>query len=141
MGTNITTAAIQARWLAEMLRHGLPSAEEMRSTIEEQKAWKRETMPHAGHARAYMIQTHQVHYYDDLLRDIGASIRRKRGFFKFVKEFFDPYRPGDYDTIVTGSYKVLRGESAKPGSRQCGFILELIELILFIVVVVFVAKF
>merc|ERR1712151_926676 len=82
------------------------------------KAWKRKTMPNAGHARAYMVQTHQVHYYDELLHDIGASIHRKRGLFRAVKEFFEPYRPADYDTIVTGDYKVVPGEALKPGARQ-----------------------
>merc|ERR1711862_615579 len=65
-----------------------------------------------------MIQTHQVHYYDELLHDIGASIHRKRGIFKAVKEFFEPYRPADYDTIVTGEYKGAQGEIVKQGARQ-----------------------
>merc|ERR1711862_314276 len=82
----------------------------------------------AGHARAYMIQTHQVHYYDELLHDMGASIHRKRGLFRAVKEFFEPYRPADYDTIVTGDYKVVPGEALKPGARQASFCWELFVL-------------
>jgi len=126
--TNITTASIQARWLVEMISKGLPSKEEMEADVVEKKAWKRKTMPNAGHARAYMIQTHQVHYYDELLHDIGASIHRKRGLFRAVKEFFEPYRPADYDTIVTGDYKVAPGEALKPGARQASFCWELFVL-------------
>jgi len=112
--TNITTPSIQARWLVELLagRHQLPDAKGMREGIKQMQDWKRKTMPNAGGARAYMIQTHQVHYYDQLLKDMGASIRRKSGnaFTKAVKEIFDPYRPRDYKSIVTGEYKYRPGE-------------------------------
>lgn len=132
--TNITTASIQARWLAEMIASGLPAREEMEADIAEKKAWKRKTMPNAGHARAYMMQTHQVHYYDELLHDMGASVHRKRGFFKVLKEFFEPYRPADYDTIVTGEYKHVSIEAVAPGKRQASFCWEL--LVLFVCVIV-----
>jgi len=108
--TNITTASIQARWLAELLMKGLPSQEHMEAEIQEKKTWKRSTMPNAGHARSYMMQTHQVHYYDELLQDIGAAPCRKRGFLASLREFFEPYRPRDYDTIVTGEYKLRATE-------------------------------
>merc|ERR1712144_4695 len=98
--TNITTPSIQARWLVELLagRHKLPSKEGMRAEIQNMQDWKRSKMPNAGGARAYMIQTHQIHYYDQLLKDMGASVRRKTGniFTKAIKEIFDPYRPGDF---------------------------------------------
>merc|ERR1712178_667548 len=96
-----------------MLEHGLPSAEVMEAEIQEKKQWKRSTMPNAGKARSYMMQTHQVHYYDELLRDFGASPCRKRGFFAAVREFFEPYRPRDYNTIVTGEYKLRAAEQLR----------------------------
>merc|ERR1711953_1475837 len=138
--TNITTASIQARWLAEMISKGMPSAGDMEADIAVKKAWKRETMPHAKHARAYMIQTHQVHYYDELLHDIGASIHRKRGVFKAIKEFFEPYRPADYDTIVTGEYKMLPGETVKSGSQQASFCWELLVLFTMVAAMYFVMR-
>merc|ERR1719198_354636 len=116
--TNITTASIQARWLAEMLERGLPSQGEMWAEIREKQHWKRSTMPHAGAARAYMMQTHQVHYYDELLQDIGAVPCRKRGIFAALREFFEPYRPRDYDTIVTGEYKGQVAEQLTFGQSQ-----------------------
>jgi cation diffusion facilitator CzcD-associated flavoprotein CzcO len=126
--TNITTASIQARWLAELLagRHSLPSDDEMKIDIEQMQAWKRNEMPNAGAARAYMIQTHQVHYYDQLLKDMGASIRRKRGFLplRILREIFEPYRPRDYETIVTGQFKRHKREEVKPGSAQGPFAFE-----------------
>jgi len=103
--TNITTASIQARWLAEMLEHGLPSKEDMWAELKEKQQWKRETMPNAGAARSYMMQTHQLHYYDELLQDMGAPVCRKRGWFASIREFFEPYRPRDYDAVITGSFK------------------------------------
>merc|ERR1712137_1299056 len=124
MGTNITTAAIQARWLAEMLRHGLPSKAKMHQEVKEMQEWKRSTMPNAGAARAYMIQTHQVHYYDQLLKDMGASVRRKQGFAAAIKEVFDPYRPRDFGSIITGEFKNRPSEQAKPGDAQAPFWME-----------------
>merc|ERR1712176_342388 len=53
--TNITTASIQARWLAEVLTSGLPSKEVMQAEIQEKQQWKRSTMPNAGAARSYMM--------------------------------------------------------------------------------------
>merc|ERR1711972_30750 len=121
--TNITTASIQARWLAEMLAgtFELPSAHDMQAQIEEMQEWKRSTMPNAGAARAYMIQTHQVHYYDQLLKDMGASVRRKQGFAAALKEVFDPYRPRDFGSIITGEFKNRPSEQAKPGDAQAPF--------------------
>jgi len=120
--TNITTASIQARWLAELLngRFSLPSALEMKQEIEKVKDWKRSTMPHAGASRASMIQTHQVHYYDELLVEMGARRHRKQGCFSGLKEILDPYRPRDYNSIVTGEFKTRPTECAKPGVQQSG---------------------
>jgi cation diffusion facilitator CzcD-associated flavoprotein CzcO len=127
--TNITTASLQARWLAELLagRHKLPSPAEQKADIAKTQEWKRRTMPNAGASRAYMIQTHQVHYYDQLLKDMGASIRRKRGgtiVGRAIREILDPYRPGDYDTIVTGEFKYLKGEAVEAGAEQPPFVKE-----------------
>jgi cation diffusion facilitator CzcD-associated flavoprotein CzcO len=118
--TNITTASIQARWLAELLngRFDLPTPLEMQEEIEKVKKWKRSEMPDAGSSRASMIQTHQVHYYDELLVQMGARRHRKQGCFSGLKECLDPYRPRDYNTIVTGEFKMRPSECAEPGVQQ-----------------------
>lgn len=120
--TNITSPSIQARWLVELLagHHELPTKEAMHASINETKAWKKEVMPNAGPSRASMVQTHQLHYYDQLLKDMGANVRRKRGnvFMRAVKEILEPYRPGDFDTIVTGEFKYRPGELAQKGSQS-----------------------
>jgi len=118
--TNITTASIQARWLAELLngRFSLPATLEMKQEVEKVKEWKRSTMPNAGASRASMIQTHQVHYYDELLVEMGARRHRKQGCFSGLKEILDPYRPRDYNSIVTGEFKTRPAECAKPGVQQ-----------------------
>merc|ERR1712232_1458736 len=94
-----------------MLKHGLPSKEVMWAELREKQAWKRDTMPYAGAARSYMMQTHQIHYYDELLQDMGAPVCRKRGWFASVRECFEPYRPRDYDTIVTGTFQSEKAAS------------------------------
>merc|ERR1712013_728183 len=135
--TNITTAAIQARWVAETLKHGLPSKEDMWAELREKQSWKRETMPNAGAARAYMIQTHQVHYYDELLKDMGASIRRKQGgaIMAAIREVFDPYRPRDFSSIITGEFKYRRGELARKGHKQPHFVKECLIVIAVLIIV------
>jgi hypothetical protein len=97
-------------------------------------------MPNAGPARAYMVQTHQVHYYDQLLKDMGASVRRKRGnfFSKAIKEIFDPYRPRDFDTIITGDFKSIVGEQAEPGEHQTAFYLEALGCVVFFYILYYV---
>merc|ERR550537_917460 len=140
--TNITTASLQARWLAELLagNHKLPSPADQKKSIAETQEWKRRTMPNAGASRAYMIQTHQVHYYDQLLKDMGASVRRKRGNFliKAIKEIFDPYRPRDFDTIITGDFKNIEGEKAEPGDMQPAFYNEALGAVIFFVILYYV---
>jgi len=131
--TNITTASLQARWLVEMLAgtFKLPSKAQMRRQVESMQEWKRTTMPNAGAARAYMIQTHQVHYYDQLLKDMGASIRRKQGMFAALKEAFDPYRPRDYGSVITGEFKYREGQHVEPGDSQAPFWKEALVIMAF----------
>merc|ERR1712032_34625 len=81
-------------------------------------------MPYAGAARSYMMQTHQIHYYDELLQDMGASVCRKRGWFASVRECFEPYRPRDYDTIVTGTFQ---SEKAASTSISCLGVIQFIK--------------
>lgn len=71
---------------------------------------------------------------------MGASIRRKRGNFltKAVKEIFDPYRPRDFDTIITGDFKNIAGELAKPGDAQPAFYKEAVGCIVFFVILYYV---
>merc|ERR1711937_1069033 len=118
--------------LAETFK--LPSKGKMNQAIKEMQEWKRSTMPNAGAARAYMIQTHQVHYYDQLLKDMGANIRRKKGGFPILaalKEVFDPYRPRDFGTIITGEFKYRVGEKTEPGKTQMAFYRECLYVLAF----------
>jgi len=104
--SNISTYSLQAYWLGELLegRFRLPSADAMRHEIEEMKAWKRASFPFSS-ARSARLQVHQQHYFDELLRDFGASPWRKTGVFAPLKEFIFPYRPRDYSTILTGEWR------------------------------------
>jgi len=144
--TNITTPALQVRWLATKawnLDNKLPDGEMsllepaarelMREDIAAKQAWKRKNMPNAGGARAYMMQTHQVHYYDELLRDCGMPVRRKTGMLAPLKEIFEPYRPRDYCNVVTGAHKE---RTFVPGTKQPAFWFELFILVLTILLLV-----
>jgi dimethylaniline monooxygenase (N-oxide forming) len=99
--SNTTTYSLQARWLADLIRgrHALPPSEAMARDIEEMKAWKRSWMPF-GPARGARLHGHQLHYWDELLRDLGARVTRKSGFWAPLKELLDPYEPNDYRSVV-----------------------------------------
>merc|ERR1712099_177740 len=116
----------------------LPSKKEMYDDICRMQVWKRKTMPNAGAARAYMIQTHQIHYYDQLLKDMGADIRRKSQgrILGVFREIFEPYRPRDFSTVVTGEYKFLRHESKPAGTKQKPFCCELFVFVAMILLLV-----
>jgi len=139
--TNITTASLQARWVMEMIAGNfkLPSSSAMHQEIDATKAWKRKTMPNAGACRAYMIQLHQVHYYDELLKDMGVNIRRKAASRPFgaIREVFEPYRPRDYDTVITGEFKFRDNERCDPGAPQANFAKEGALAIVTVAVIVF----
>jgi cation diffusion facilitator CzcD-associated flavoprotein CzcO len=104
--SNTTTYSLQARWLADLVqgRHVLPPGDAMLRDIEEMKAWKRSWMPF-GPARGARLHAHQLHYWDELLRDVGAGVTRKRGVWAPFKELLDPYEPNDYRSIVSGEWR------------------------------------
>lgn len=140
--TNITTASLQARWVCELLtgRMPMPSHEQMTEEIKIQQKWKRVMMPQARAARAYMMQTHQVHYYDELLKDMGASVRRKSNWsLGFLAEIFAPYAPADYSSIITGAFRSPDnpGEYAGVG-KQPAFWREGGKTLMFFVILYFV---
>ena len=108
----VLTSSLQARWLAELIkgRHRLPSREAMRREIGEMKAWKRAWMP-ARASRGAMIGLHQLHYHDELVRDMGLDPRRKTGLLAPLKELFAPYVCQDYATVVSGeALRQTRGD-------------------------------
>lgn len=95
--SNIATHAIQAEWIRAYLTgelRNVPSKEEQLKQIEKTKAWKRSWMPNTP-SRANLVLLHQIHYHDDLLRDMGVNPSRKW----FVAETFAPYRPRDYASL------------------------------------------
>ncbi len=103
---NMLTYSLQARWLGELIagRHQLPSREAMLENIAELKIWKRKFMPYSG-ARSARLMLHMLHYHDELLRDFGASPRRKTGLLAPLKEVFSPYEPSDYHSIAAGTWR------------------------------------
>lgn len=99
---SVSTYALQARWLAEILTNTIerPSNAEMTRAIEQQKAWKRSWMP-PGPARSSTLLLHMSQYHDELLLDMGEDPLRKRGlFFAPLKEIVFPYVATDYRDVV-----------------------------------------
>jgi len=107
--SNITTPTLQAAWLAELLLGNIELPSDMEDLVWKEKLWRREKLAYAGDARAYLIQLHQIRYWDSLLNDIGAVAKRKKSGMGPVLDafmnFFVPVYSSDYKTITTGEWK------------------------------------
>ena len=108
--SNITTAGIQSAWLAELLRGNITLPGNMEVIVETEKKWRRKNLKHSGKARAYQIRLHQLRYYNQLLCDIGANVKRKNSWLlgpigTSLKNFFAPMYSSDYESIVTGEWR------------------------------------
>merc|ERR1712157_643934 len=85
-------------------------------------------MKYAGEARGYLVQLHQIRYWDSLLEDVGADIKRKKsGFgpiFDSFLNFFVPVYSSDYKSIATGEWKEQDGENKHGRFTKYSFLVE-----------------
>ena len=110
--SNITTPGLQAAWIAELLQGNLqlPERQDLLNEVEQDKVWRRKHLTYAGDSRAFLIQLHQIRYWDSLLRDMGINVKRKRSpnggpIVAALKTFFVPVYPSDYKEVITGQWK------------------------------------
>lgn len=127
--SNITTPTLQAAWLAELILGNISLPQNMNEQVEEEKLWRREHLRYAGDARAYLIQLHQLRYWDSLLEDIGADIKRKKSGLGPVVDafmnFFVPSYSSDYKSIATGEWKESKsGRSSRDENKPASFLME-----------------
>jgi len=101
--SSVLTYSLQARWLGNLIagKFSLPGQKAMREEIDSLREWKRRWMPPSEQRGARLI-LHMLHYHDELVRDIGASVLRKTGFFAPLKELVAPYEPRNYRRVVAG---------------------------------------
>lgn len=96
---NCTSSGLQAEWLARTVA-GEAGAELSEETMaEEAKAFRdfaRSWMP-ATSSRLALVLLHQLHYYDQLLEDMGENPSRKSNP---VTEYLGSYYSRDYNGIV-----------------------------------------
>lgn len=99
---NILTHAIQAKWLAKVLKGEmqLPTAGAMDKVIEKERAWKRSWMPPMS-SRACIWQLHMMKYHDNLLTDMKEARFRKMP--NCFGEILMPYTAADYRSLFTSS--------------------------------------
>eukprot|EP00592_Proboscia_alata_P001328 CAMPEP_0194374950 /NCGR_PEP_ID=MMETSP0174-20130528/23403_1 /TAXON_ID=216777 /ORGANISM="Proboscia alata, Strain PI-D3" /LENGTH=213 /DNA_ID=CAMNT_0039154831 /DNA_START=673 /DNA_END=1311 /DNA_ORIENTATION=+ len=106
--SNITTPAIQSAWLAELINGNIALPPNIEEVVETEKKWRRKHLKHAGESRAYLVQFQQIRYWDSLLCDIGAEVKRKISGYGIIGDaisnFFVPVYSADYKTIVTGEW-------------------------------------
>jgi len=135
--SNITTPTLQAAWLAELILGNIDLPENMSDQVEEEKQWRRKHLQYAGDARAYLIQLHQIRYWDSLLTDIGADVKRKKsGLGPIVNafmNFFVPVYSSDYKSITTGEWKGTESGQSKGGvNKPASFLMEWTILVIVI---------
>jgi len=100
--SNISTYGLQAEWLARNLTGSLVSGgtnettAHLKDEIEARKRWARSWMPENAN-RGMLVLLHQIHYHDQLLRDMGLNPHRKGNP---ISEYLMPYEPADYDGII-----------------------------------------
>lgn len=120
--SNITTPTIQAAWLGALLKGEIRLPKDMADQVEREKQWRRKHLPYAGNARAFMIQLHQLRYWDTLLCDMGINVKRKTSSMvplvgPTLQNFFCPMHCSDYKSIATGEYKTNKNEICPLGYK------------------------
>jgi len=104
--SNIGTHYIHAEYMARVLTGMLvlPSEADMKDELEKIKAWNRSWMPETG-SRANQVLLHQIHYHDQLMRDMGENPNR---MCWCLSEIFCPYVPAAYSGLMQDD-KVVAG--------------------------------
>lgn len=103
--TNLYTSEIKARWLACFLDDGflLPSRTDMEKNITE---WDKFYKKYSGSSSIYYRRScfRAIHtwFNDQLCKDMGCNLRRKKGFFT---DLFMAYEPSDYAGMTYSSEK------------------------------------
>ncbi|KAG2496945.1 hypothetical protein HYH03_004951 [Edaphochlamys debaryana] len=96
---SILTTGLQALWLSKVLsgKVELPTPEEMVDDIHAQEHWRRKVMP-PQRSRGAVLRLYMQHYHDQLLRDMGASPKRKG--LNLLAECFGAYTAADYSGLM-----------------------------------------
>jgi len=127
--SNITTPTMQAAWVAELILGNISLPDNMEELVQQDKEWRRKHLEHAGEARAYFIQLHQIRYWDTLLKDIGANTKRKRSgmgpIVDMFMNFFVPVYSSDYKSIATGEWK-HQVKEPHPKGKRTSFLMPMI---------------
>ncbi len=99
---NCTSSGLQAEWLARTLS-GLSKLqnddleqEAMEAEVRAFQTFARSWMPPTSF-RSALVLLHQLHYYDQLLRDMGEEPSRKGNI---VTEYLGSYYGRDYNGII-----------------------------------------
>ncbi|GLC46080.1 monooxygenase [Pleodorina starrii] len=111
---NMLTSGLQSLWMAHHVtgRLQLPSPQETMKDIQRQRAWRKSVMP-PQHYCASSIMLFQQRYHDQLVRDLGASPKRKRATRRGGCEAFGVYTSEDYaDLFADGAAPGLAAAAA-----------------------------
>ncbi|KAG2496946.1 hypothetical protein HYH03_004952 [Edaphochlamys debaryana] len=124
--SNIVTHGLQALWLARVLAGDvkLPPPDRMVDDIRAQQRWRREIMP-PQRSRGAALMLYMQHYHDQLLRDMGASPKRKG--LNLLAECFGAYTAADYTSLATAAPPPA-AESVRPSTNIDGIKITIHDL-------------
>ncbi|KAG1670104.1 hypothetical protein FOA52_013680 [Chlamydomonas sp. UWO 241] len=109
---SVLTHGLQALWLTRLLtgQTKLPTRSEMLADVTAQRRWRCKVMP-GQRQRGSSVMLYMQDYHDQLVKDMGASPRRKTGPLKALLEVFKPYTAADYEGLFEAG--LAEGEHAR----------------------------
>lgn len=126
---NALTAEIAANWLAQVFKgyQRLPSEEHMEKEIDRLLAWIKEfTYRTSG----YFLGPVNVHYLDDLIRDMGLPTKRTNNFFT---EYVGTSWPERYSGLAE-ERRILREQGSVPAKFYFGGLHGLLVLLIVLLI-------
>jgi cation diffusion facilitator CzcD-associated flavoprotein CzcO len=127
---NMLTAEVAANWLAQVFRgeQHLPAEEFMQKEVDRVSAWMKD---YTYRSSGYFLGPVNVHYFDDLIGDMGLPTKRTNNF---LTEYMGTSWPERYRGLAE-ERRILREQGSVPGkfyfSGLHGVIALLIVLFLF----------
>ena len=126
---NTLTAEVAANWLAQIFRgeQRLPDEEHMEKEIDRILAWIKE---YTYRSSGYFIGAVNVHYLDDLIRDMGLPTKRTNNF---ITEYIGTSWPQRYSGLAE-ERRILREQGTLPAKFYFSGLHGLIALLIVLLI-------
>jgi hypothetical protein len=126
---NTLTAEVAANWLAQVFRgdQRLPEEEYMQKEIDRLLAWIKE---YTCRSSGYFLGPVNVHYLDDLIRDMGLPTNRTSNF---ITEYMGTSWPERYSGLAE-ERRILREQGSLPSRFYFSALYGLVVLLILLLI-------